>query len=742
MRTWILQKWQGYARAVLLSGLVFNAIIFWRPTVDVFNLVKITSLWMAGIVSLTIWVVWAAERGAWLPRMRLFWAAGVFLSAVLLATLFSQDIGLSFIGLYHRYGGLLPLALYAAIGLTLVGLYWERPDRLKEIPWAITLACIIMTPLTLWQATKIQCTGNGPFCIPWRDSNGQPPSFPVGTMGNSNFAGGFMAMAVPMFLYVVLTARGAVLRTIMGVLFAADLLALWFTQTRGAFIAVGVSFLVAAFLYRDKLPRWVRLLAAAGAVGGVLLAVEVLVHPGTKTAPGLFAHAGAFSPFRTGTFQDRGYYWITALRIFRHHPVLGTGPDTYYANYPLFRLAKDGAKLGLTITDKPHNVFLEYASNSGILGIGTYLTLVGLALAYGYRRVRQLEGTARLLLVSFMTTLVAYLANQFFSIDVPPLAVMGWVALAGIAVLADPGGVAAREAIAAARSSQGPKGVRKKKKVQGVRTAKSAAPYGGTRVLRHGQTRWLVHVLAGVVALVAIVIGVRPFWADHLAHDGQQAQANQASLADVRSIYLHAAAFQPLEPSYLSLAGSLDEAQAESAQDPAARATSFNAALARYRQALKLQPENVFYVMNIARVYTSWGSADVSKYTDADTWWQRAVTQDPTDWQVHTQYANMLASWVAAAPTDARLRDRTVAQMMAVVRIKPQDAATWTNMAKVYLLGGKDSEAKAAATTALTIDPKNTDAKAVLVSASATPGSNSGGSNSGATSGAPPSAGG
>jgi cytochrome c-type biogenesis protein CcmH/NrfG len=194
----------------------------------------------------------------------------------------------------------------------------------------------------------------------------------------------------------------------------------------------------------------------------------------------------------------------------------------------------------------------------------------------------------------------------------------------------------------------------------------------------------------------------------------------------VRSTYLHAADFQPLEPSYLSLAGSLDEAQAQSAQDPAARASSFNAALVRYRQALKLQPENVFYVMNIARVYTSWGSTDVSKYTAADTWWQRAVTQDPTDWQVHTQYANMLASWVAAAPTDAGLRDKTVGQMMSVVRIKPQDAATWVNIAKIDLLRGKDSEAKAAATTALTIDPKNTDAKAVLVSATASSGANSG----------------
>jgi tetratricopeptide (TPR) repeat protein len=716
MRTWILQKWNAYARMTLLAGLVVAAVGFTRETIDVFNLFKITSLWLFGVIGIALWVVWAAERGAWLPKMRLFWAAGAFLAAMLLATLFSQEPGLSLYGLYHRYGGFLPFAIYAGIALAIVGLYWERPDRLKEIPWAITIACIVMIPLTLWQATKIQCTSQIPFCIPWRDSNGQPPSFPVGTMGNSNFGGGFMAMAVPMFLYTVLTAKNQVLKVILAVLFAADLLSLWYAQTRGAFIAVGVSFVVAAFLYRDKLPRWVRLLALAGAVGGVLLAVEVLVHPGTSTAPAFFSKAGAFSPFRTGTFQDRGYYWITGLRIFRHHPILGTGPDTYYANYPMFRLAKDGAKLGLTITDKPHNIYVEYASNSGILGIGTYFTLVGLALWYGYQQMRKVEGTLRLLLATFMTTLVAYLVNQFFSIDVPPLAVMGWVALAGIAVLADPGALAAREAIAAAKASQGPKGMRKKKKVPG---AKTGSPYGGTRVLRHGETRWLVHSLAGIVALVLLVVGIRPFWADHLAHNAQQDQANQVPVATVRATYLHAAAFHPLEPSYQSLAGSIDESAGSSAQDPTARATAFNAALGRYQAARRLQPENVFYVMNIARVYTTWGTSDVTKYSVADTWWQRAVAMDPTDYQVHTQYANMLTSWVSAASGDTAVRSKAIAQMVDVVRIKPQDGATWLNLAKVYLLAGKYSEAKAAATTAVDLDQKNADAKAVLASATA-----------------------
>jgi hypothetical protein len=716
MRTWILQKWNPYARVVLLFGLAFNAVWFTRGTIDVFNLFKITSLWVFGILGIGLWVVWAAERGAWLPKMRLFWAAGAFLAAILVATLFSQDPGLSMIGLYHRYGGLLPFALYAAIALALVGLYWERPDRLKEIAWAITVACIVMIPLTLWQSTKIQCTAAGPFCIPWRDSNGQPPSFPVGTMGNSNFAGGFMAMAVPMFLYTVLSAKNQVWRIVLGVLFAADLLSLWLTQTRGAFIAVGVSFLVAAFLYRDKLPRWVRLLALAGTIGGFLLAIEVLVHPFQAQSPAIFSKAGAFSPFRTGTFQDRGYYWITALRIFRHNPIIGTGPDTYYANYPLFRLAKDGAKLGLTITDKPHNVFLEYASNSGILGIGTYLTMVGLAFAYGYRRVRQLEGNMRLLLTTFMTTLVAYLVNQFFSIDVPPLAVMGWVSLAGIAVLADPGAVAAREVIAAARATQGPKGMRKKKKVPGARVT---APYGGTRVVRQGQTRWGIHLGAGVLAVVAILIGVRPYWADHIAHNGQVAQNTQGtSPADAANVYLHAAAFQPLEPSYQSLAGSVYESAAQSAQDPGAKTSSFQAALARYQAALKLQPENVFYVMNVARVYTRWGGTDLTKYATADTWWQKAVAQDPTDWQVRTQYVGMLTAWAGGAPSDAALRTKTINEMVAVVRIKPQDSGTWLNLAKLYLAAGQTTQAKAAATTVLSLDHTNADAKAVLASAS------------------------
>src|SRR5438270_12667058 len=55
------------------------------------------------------------------------------------------------------------------------------------------------------------------------------------------------------------------------------------------------------------------------------------------------------------------------------------------------------------------------------------------------------DGPQRMLLLAFLAGTAAYLAQSIVSIDVPPLAASGWVGLAGLAALADPRIVAARE---------------------------------------------------------------------------------------------------------------------------------------------------------------------------------------------------------------------------------------------------------------------------------------------------------
>lgn len=716
MRIWILQRYQTYARMTVLAALFLSAIWFSRGTVDVFDLTKITILWFLGLISLALWVISSAERGVWVPKVRLFWLAGAFLAVEALATVFSMDRWVSFLGLYHRYGGLIPFCLYATIALILVGLYWERPEDLKEIPRAFTLAAVLVTGYVLIEKAGLDW-------IPWRDSNGNPPSFPVSTLGNSDFAGGWLAITAPLVLYSVLTARNRYVRFTLWGLLALDMAALWFTQSRGAFIALGAVIAAVAFLYRDKAPAWVRWSTLAAVIFALGVGVVAIFHPGMRQAPALFSKAGAYSPFRTGTFQSRSWYWITALRIFKRHPILGTGPDTYFAKYPKFRLPQDGASLGLTITDKPHNIFLEYAADSGFLGIATYLALVGTALWYAQQRVRKLDSAMRLLLTAFVGMLVAYLAQGFFSIDIPPLAVLGWVSLAGIAVLADPGAVAARERIAAERAAAAAKGgTRTKKKKPGPKLPARAQPYGGLRVLRQGATRWPVHVAAVVLLLVLLFIGSRPFRADAIAHDAQVAQGAQgANPQKVAAMFLHASALLPVEPSYISDAGSEYESTGDAAAqgnaqtppNPAAAANLYALAATYYRAAWKLQPQNVFYVMNLGRLYGSWAAVNPAEYAVANRYWIMATRDDPTDYQVHLQYSTMLNSWANATPNSTPLRRKTIAQLVIVVKDRPDQIQSWVNLVKEYQAIGETTQAQGALQSVRLIAPNDPSVQAL-----------------------------
>jgi cytochrome c-type biogenesis protein CcmH/NrfG len=143
-------------------------------------------------------------------------------------------------------------------------------------------------------------------------------------------------------------------------------------------------------------------------------------------------------------------------------------------------------------------------------------------------------------------------------------------------------------------------------------------------------------------------------------------------------------------------------------------------ALGRYRHSLKLQPENVFYVMNVARVYSAWASTDPTKYRLADQWWRRAVDQDPTDWQVHSQYALLLNQWANAQPSDTALRNRSADELQTVVRIRPNNVDGWINLVKVYRSLGKTAAAQAALTQALLLDPRNAEANSLKAASGTT----------------------
>lgn len=661
-RTWLIERFPVYSRVCLTAGIFLAPVALNVGALEPFMLVKITLVWFFGVCALGLWLMSSAEQRAWLPPMRVTRALGIFIAACVLATIASTNRTVSFIGLFGRYGGLIPLLLYAAIAICMVGLYWKRTEKLGEIPWACVVGSAILAGYVLIEAAGLDWAH-------WTDnSTGQAPDYPPGTMGNSNFAGSYLAIALPFVLYAALTATNKSIKRAMAVLLGLEVLALWCTQTRGGMVGAAAGMATLVLLSRHHAPLWAMRAVVSGLALVVFVGALAIWHPGLDEAPGPLNRLHAFN---ANTIGYRVYYWTAAGRIIRHHPLVGTGPDTFGEYYPRYRLQEDGAKLGTSVADKPHNIFLEYGANTGLLGLLSYLAMVSLVLRYGFLRARRVEGHQHLLLVSFLATLMAYLVQGFFSIDVPPLALMGWVAIGGVVALADPGIVAARDAMK--RSPEG-----------------GAVTEPATRL---PATRWPVHALLVASAVALVVLGTRPLRADVRGRGG--------NLADAIRMF-------PIEPAYRAQAGHAARNLAQAARTPPEQRHWLEKAEIRFTEAHRLQPKSVEYILQLARTEVLWArTLDPTRFTEAERWWRRALAGDPTDLMLRRLYE-----------ADVAAQRGMASQLEADLSVRPNEAHAWIRLAQVSLGLNEPKKAERALGAALRIDPANEEAKRLLLRAS------------------------
>jgi O-antigen ligase len=678
MKSTLVRVLPRLSRACVVA-VAFLAPVFFLPlAADGFQLVKMLVLGVLGVVGVGAWVMTAAERRAWLPSTRLLPVVGVFLAVVAVASALSRNPALSLVGLYSRYGGLIPLAIYVAFAVLVVGLWWERPEGVAALAWSAVAAAIPGAVYVVLQAHRIV---------------ERHVKYPPGTIGNSNFSGAYLAIAAPAVIYGFVAVRNRLARVALAATGLLVLVALWETRSRGAMLATAAAIGVGVLLsVRRRQMRALLIVVALVLTAGA----GALVIRGSSTAK---PSAKDSNLLRSDTLASRTDYWRVAWHLWLEHPVLGTGPDTFFSQYPPNRRASDGANFGLTLPDKPHDIYLEWAVSSGLLGVGTYLVLVVMVLAYGARRTARLEGKERALLTALLAMFSAYLVQAVFSIDQPPLAVTAWLLIAAIVVMADPGLVRARRRQAAA--------------VQRV-------PEGGEsrharRAARH-RARWPVHIAVVVVVAAVTVVAGRVLVADIDARSSELAARKHPTGERAVRLAHRAVHLDPAEATYQAVLGDAAErhAQALADTDTDAKRELYATARARYRKALRMRPGHLYYLIAIARVDTSVAQeVDPTRWPIADRSWTDVVNFDPTDWEVHDLYATALNSWANAAGGDPALRRRTAEELTETVRIRPIYVGGWLNLAKVQAARGDLSAARAALQQVYALDPANPDAPAV-----------------------------
>jgi hypothetical protein len=252
-----------------------------------------------------------------------------------------------------------------------------------------------------------------------------------GSLGNPAYVAPYLIFAFFYVLYLWFTAhrRSLALSVFYGALLALFLLFFILSQTRGAFLGlgVGVAIFLLYFVFSRRGLRWwgVGTIVVLAIVGGTLY-----LHrndPAIKQLPGSRLLE---INFMEQTAQTRFWTWGSAWQGFLDRPVLGWGPENFSSAFdkhfdPRHFVPNQNTE---TWFDRAHSVVFDYLAETGALGFLAYLSIF--AVLYWQllrRRVRtpgepsREQRTESLVRVLFVAVVSSYLVQGLVLFDVLPI---------------------------------------------------------------------------------------------------------------------------------------------------------------------------------------------------------------------------------------------------------------------------------------------------------------------------------
>jgi O-antigen ligase len=591
-------------RSLLVAALFITPAVFDLGAVKPFDIVKATTVLFFGWLLFGAWTglyvhgVVAARRSA-MGRLAI-----AFLLASALATLLSPTHWTSLFGWYGRYNGFVQTVVLVLVFVAVSTVYRGRPERTYELVWALAAASVVVAIYVL-----VQRVGLDP--IRWAQPAGGVPGAPYfGTMGNADFAGGYLGLTSPWLYLAYRRCEPGWRRRAVVAWGSVHIVALYVTSARNGMVAVAAATAALLFVHRRRVPAIVKAGAIAAAVLVIVLGLVVVFHPGSKRPPPALRRVDVL---RSKTVRVRGYWWLAGLKMFVHRPLTGWGPDSFVTQYPKY-LSRGAASLGDSETaDKPHNVFIEHAAQTGVLGFGAYVALIVVAFRRALRRLRDGPPDQEALVAVFVALLAAYVGQAFFSIDVAAMVLTGWVVLGAIAAMADP-----------------------------PDNEREESPR------RPREQRRLVTIAAIVVALVLATASTAPLKADHEARTAGRLANAEAPADEVITHYERAMSWQPLEALYRGTAGDYLERQASASEDVRSRREMLRRAVAYYEEMNRLQPGYSLWKYSVGKAMGSLAAAGGASFDGARRWLAEAARLAPYDWRIVIGQAELYNKWAVA----------------------------------------------------------------------------------------------
>lgn len=276
-------------------------------------------------------------------------AMAFFLLAALLSAVFAYKPITAFDNLWAYFYRMLPLFLAIAF------------IRNKE--QFIKIVIMMATSLMLSDAYAI-----------WQGVHGNYRA--AGFSGHYMMLAGYLILMIPLLLIVGLENK--MIATKIKVYFVSTALvscvALIYNGTRGAWVAVFVTFLVYSLFKMKENKKIAMGILAVCLIGGIL-AVNI---PMVKVRVQSIAHYQSSS-------DDRISLWTSAWHMFQDYPVLGIGPGNFPVVYASNYILPQAKEPNLV---HAHNNFIHMLAEMGIIGEIAFVYMFGYILFAMYYRYR------------------------------------------------------------------------------------------------------------------------------------------------------------------------------------------------------------------------------------------------------------------------------------------------------------------------------------------------------------------
>lgn len=131
--------------------------------------------------------------------------------------------------------------------------------------------------------------------------------------------------------------------------------------------------------------------------------------------------------------SGRGYIWSRTIPILERTILIGSGPDTFAMEFPQndFLGKLNYMYDSYLIIDKPHNLYLQTAVNTGVLSLVALICIFVIYIAQSINFIRKVkkQNTYSIVATAIFSSMIAYMVSAMFTDSTVSVAPVFWILL-------------------------------------------------------------------------------------------------------------------------------------------------------------------------------------------------------------------------------------------------------------------------------------------------------------------------